>query len=161
MVVAEVDQAYIPSPLGILEITGSHGSVFSVSFMDEPVKETAVPRSLKDCAVQLEEYFTGKRKQFDLKLLPNGTTFQRHVWDELLLIPYRKTISYLQLARQLGDEKSIRAVAAANGKNPIGIIIPCHRVIGSNNDLVGYAGGLWRKQWLLEFESGQQTLPFS
>ena len=154
-----VETAHIPSPLGTIEITGSHGVIFSISFLEEQDKTTTkIPASLKACAQQLEEYFSGKRKQFDLQLQPNGTAFQRHVWDELLRIPFGKTISYIQLARQLGDEKSIRAAASANGKNPIGILIPCHRVIGANSELVGYAGGLWRKQWLLDHENGQQTL---
>jgi methylated-DNA-[protein]-cysteine S-methyltransferase len=154
-----VDTAHIPSPLGTIEITGSQGAIFSVSFLEEQDKSPSkVPPSLKVCAQQMEEYFSGKRKQFELPLQPNGTTFQRHVWDELLKIPFGKTISYLQLARHLGDEKSIRAAASANGKNPIGILIPCHRVIGANSELVGYAGGLWRKQWLLDHENAQQTL---
>jgi methylated-DNA-[protein]-cysteine S-methyltransferase len=154
-----IDTTYIDSPLGPLEVTGSHGVIFSVLFSDKQEKVSPkVPASLKECVKQLEEYFSGSRKKFELQLQPNGTTFQRHVWDELLKIPFGKTISYLQLARQLGDEKSIRAAASANGKNPIGILIPCHRVIGSNSDLVGYAGGLWRKQWLLDHENGQQSL---
>ncbi len=154
-----IDTAYLQSPLGTLEITGSHGIIFSVSFLDEQQTQASkIPASLKESIEQLDEYFSGKRKKFELNLQPNGTTFQRHVWDELLKIPFGKTISYLQLARQLGDEKSIRAAASANGKNPIGIVIPCHRVIGSNSDLVGYAGGLWRKEWLLDHESGQQSL---
>jgi methylated-DNA-[protein]-cysteine S-methyltransferase len=155
----QVEKTYFQSPLGTIEITGSHGVIFSVSFLDEQQKTPVkTPASLKECVKQLEEYFSGKRKKFELQLQPNGTPFQRHVWDELLKIPFGKTISYLQLAHQLGDEKSIRAAASANGKNPIGIIIPCHRVIGTNSDLVGYAGGLWRKQWLLDHESGQQSL---
>ena len=154
-----VDAAHIQSPLGTIEITGSNGVIFSVSFLEEQDNsKSKVPASLKECVRQLEEYFSGKRKQFDLQLQPNGTAFQRHVWDELLKIPFGKTISYIQLARQLGDEKSIRAAASANGKNPIGIVIPCHRVIGANSELVGYAGGLWRKQWLLDLENGQQSL---
>jgi methylated-DNA-[protein]-cysteine S-methyltransferase len=154
-----VETAHIPSPLGTIEITGSNGVIFSVSFHEEQEKSASkVPASLKVCAQQIEEYFSGKRKQFDLPLQPNGTVFQRHVWDELLKIPFGKTISYLQLARHLGDEKRIRAAASANGKNPIGILIPCHRVIGANSELVGYMGGLWRKQWLLDHENGQQTL---
>ena len=155
----DIDEAHIESPLGTIAITGSHGVIFSVLFLDgQRLVKSRVPASLKECARQLNEYFSGKRKSFDLPLQPNGTAFQRHVWDELFKIPFGKTISYLQIARQLGDEKSIRAAASANGKNPIAIIIPCHRVIGSNSDLVGYAGGLWRKQWLLDLESGQQSL---
>jgi len=154
-----IDIAHIPSPLGTIEITGSQGVIFSVSFLEkQDDNKSKIPASIKACAEQLDEYFSGKRKHFDVPLQPNGTAFQRHVWDELLKIPFGKTISYIQLARQLGDEKSIRAAASANGKNPIGIIIPCHRVIGANSELVGYAGGLWRKQWLLDHENGQQSL---
>ena len=110
--------------------------------------------------VQLNEYFEGKRTQFDLQLNPEGTDFQKKVWNLLQTIPYGKTMSYLQLSQQLGDVKAIRAVANANGRNPIWIIIPCHRVIGSNGSLTGYAGGLQRKQWLLDHESPykQQSL---
>ncbi|MCI0618128.1 MGMT family protein, partial [bacterium] len=112
----DFDSAIISSPLGMIEITGSHNVIFSVWFMDKKkVKPTKVPSSLQKCVAQLEEYFSGKRKSFDIPLQPSGTSFQRHVWDELLKIPYGKTISYLKLAQQLGDEKSIRAVASANG----------------------------------------------
>ena len=155
----EFDSAIISSPLGMLEITGSHGVIFSVQFLDnKKAKPTKVPASLQKCATQLEEYFSWKRKTFDVPLQPNGTSFQRHVWDALLKIPFGKTTSYLKLSRQLGDEKSIRAVASANGKNPIGIIIPCHRVIGSHGEMVGYAGGIKRKEWLLAHERCEEQL---
>ena len=101
---------------------------------------------IAECRKQLEEYFAGSRKKFDLKLNPVGTFFQSSVWNQLLEVPYANTASYLDLAKKIGDEKSVRAVGAANGKNPIAIIIPCHRIVGSNNSLVGYAGGLWRLQ---------------
>jgi methylated-DNA-[protein]-cysteine S-methyltransferase len=109
---------------------------------------------------QLNDYFEGKRTEFDVLLNPQGTDFQKKVWNGLLQIPYGKTMSYLELSKQLGDVKAIRAVASANGKNPLWIIIPCHRVIGTDGSLTGYAGGLWRKKWLLELEnpSPQQTL---
>src|SRR5258705_426853 len=120
---AEIDKAYYQSPVGMLEITASHGVVFSVLFFDKKIKTaTKIPASIKGCVQQLDEYFAGKRKKFDLHLQPAGTPFQLHVWDELLKIPYGKTISYLQLSRNLGDEKTIRAAASANGKNPIAII---------------------------------------
>ena len=108
---------------------------------------------LRRCAEQLEEYFDGRRRQFDLPLHQEGTVFQMKVWDLLYQIPYGKTISYNHLAKQYGDLKAIRAVAAANGKNNLSIIVPCHRVIGSNRSLTGYAGGLWRKKWLLDHEA--------
>jgi len=110
--------------------------------------------------MQLQEYFDGERQQFDLNLNPEGTAFQKKVWEALQHIPYGKTMTYLGLSQRLGDVKAIRAVANANGKNPLWIIVPCHRVIGSDGSLTGYAGGLHRKQWLLEHESPykQQTL---
>ena len=109
---------------------------------------------------QLESYFEGTRTSFDLKLAPEGTEFQKKVWRQLLEIPYGKTTSYQQMANKLGDPNVIRAAASANGKNPIAIVIPCHRVIGSDGSLTGYAGGLHRKKWLLEHESPakQQSL---
>ena len=103
--------------------------------------------------MQLQEYFEGNRTHFDLKLNPQGTDFQKRVWEELSQILFGKTTSYLQMAKNLGDPKVIRAAASANGKNPIAILIPCHRVIGSDQSLTGYAGGIWRKKWLLEHES--------
>lgn len=114
------------------------------------------------CAEQLIQYFNGQRRIFELPIHQEGTKFQQDVWNELTTIPFGKTISYLELARRTGDTKASRAVANANGKNKIAIIVPCHRVIGSNHELIGYAGGLWRKKWLLEHEAkiayGVQTL---
>ena len=110
--------------------------------------------------MQLQEYFEGKRTDFDLKLNPKGTEFQQKVWKSLLDIPYGKTVSYMDQTKKLGDVKAIRAVASANGKNPLWIVVPCHRVIGTNGSLTGYAGGLSRKKWLLEHENPftQQSL---
>ena len=117
---------------------------------------------MHQCTEQLIEFFSGKRKLFDIPVHQPGTFFQQKVWGELLQIPYGKTMSYLELSRHIGDEKAIRAVAATNGKNKIMIIIPCHRIIGSDKSLTGYAGGLWRKKWLLQHEfkitHGVQTL---
>jgi len=145
---------YFESPLGLLEIKGDENAIHSVSFDREPSshKETST-NIITECIKQLEEYFSGRRKKFELKLNPVGTFFQSSVWNELLEVPYANTASYLDVAKKVGDEKSVRAVGAANGRNPIAIIIPCHRIVGSNNSLVGYAGGLWRKQWLLEHEA--------
>ncbi len=117
---------------------------------------------IETCCNQLDTYFTGVSKVFNLPLAQNGTIFQQTVWNELLNIPYGKTISYLELSKRIGDVKAIRAVGTTNGKNQIAIIVPCHRVIGSNGQLTGYAGELWRKKWLLEHEAryanGLQTL---
>jgi methylated-DNA-[protein]-cysteine S-methyltransferase len=141
------------TPLGVLLIRANADNVLSVSFADEePVSEFSENIISKTCKDQLAEYFDSGRTDFDLPLLLNGTEFQNKVWGTLQKIPAGKTISYLQLAKNLGDPKCIRAAGTANGKNPFAIIVPCHRVIGSNGRLIGYAGGLWRKQWLLEQE---------
>jgi len=156
-----METCIIESPLGFTKIIGNIDGIASITVLNTEEKITdIIPIELEDCVTQLNEYFDGKRKQFDLKLNPLGTDFQKTVWDALLTIPYDKTTSYLQLSKQLGDVKAIRAVANANGKNPLWIVIPCHRVIGSDGRLTGYAGGLHRKQWLLEHESPykQQSL---
>jgi len=146
---------YIDSPVGPIEISGDDDFVSTVVFVNETKPDTELlPRVIRDCRQQLDEYFAGTRKEFSLKLSQVGTDFQRRVWTELSNIPYGKTISYLQLAKKLGDAKSIRAVGTANGRNNLAIIVPCHRVIGTNGTLVGYAGGLDKKKWLLNFEAG-------
>jgi len=156
-----METAYISTPLGVAKIEGTIDGLSAISVLD--TKETltdVIPEVLEDTVYQLNEYFEGQRKSFHLQLNPQGTTFQQSVWKELLNIPYGKTMSYLELSKKLGDVKAIRAVAAANGKNPLWIIVPCHRVIGSDGSLTGYAGGLHRKKWLLEHESPvkQQSL---
>jgi methylated-DNA-[protein]-cysteine S-methyltransferase len=148
--------SYFESPVGLFEITGNDQYISALQFKEFKREDENSNGVIEDCKEQLTEYFSGKRKVFDLPLAPEGTSFQKQVWNQLQKIPYSKTISYLQLARELGDEKKIRAAGTANGRNPIVIIIPCHRVIGSDGSLVGYGGGLWRKKWLLEFESGKK-----
>ena len=149
-----METCIISSPLGFTKIVGDDDGIVSITVLNSEEKITdIIPLELEDCVFQLQEYFESKRKAFDIKLNPEGTDFQKKVWNQLLEIPYGKTLSYLELSKQLGDVKAIRAVANANGKNPIWIIIPCHRVIGSDGNLTGYAGGLNRKQWLLEHES--------
>ncbi|MFD2100309.1 methylated-DNA--[protein]-cysteine S-methyltransferase [Flagellimonas iocasae] len=153
--------AYLQTPIGTAEFQGDENGLASVSVLDEIKPIGIIPEVLEDAVYQFREYFEGTRQQFDLKLNPSGTDFQLRVWDALLKIPFGKTISYLDLSKQLGDVKAIRAVASANGKNPLWIVVPCHRVIGSNGDLTGYAGGLHRKKWLLEHESpAKQTTLF-
>ncbi|SDR77261.1 methylated-DNA-[protein]-cysteine S-methyltransferase [Formosa sp. Hel1_31_208] len=156
-----METCIINSPLGYTKIVGDANGIAQVTVLNSEEKITdIIPTLLEDCVIQLEEYFEGTRTHFDLILNPVGTNFQQSVWKQLQLIPYGKTISYLELSKQLGAIKAIRAVANANGKNPLWIIIPCHRVIGSDGSLTGYAGGLLRKQWLLEHESPyrQQSL---
>ena len=139
---------YYKTPIGTAKIVGDKNGIISITVLDETVETTdKTPTCLKDCTTQLDEYFAGNRTNFDLKLNPKGTNFQQSVWNELLNVPYGKTRTYLEQSKQLGDVKAIRAVASANGKNPIWIVIPCHRIIGSNGSLTGYAGGIWRKKW--------------
>ncbi|MBL7558586.1 methylated-DNA--[protein]-cysteine S-methyltransferase [Olleya sp. YSTF-M6] len=156
-----MEECIINSPLGYTKITGDINGIASVVVLNTEEKTTSIiPKVLENCVLQLNQYFKGLRQQFSVKLNPKGTDFQNKVWNALQTIPHGKTTSYLQLSKQLGDPKAIRAVANANGKNPLWIIIPCHRVIGSDGSLTGYAGGLHRKQWLLNHESPnkQQSL---
>lgn len=151
----------IHSPLGFTKIEGDQDGITSITVLNSKEKVTnVIPEELQDCVHQLHDYFEGKRKAFSFKLNPSGTPFQKQVWNELQNIPYGKTMSYLELSKKLGDVKAIRAVANANGKNPLWIVVPCHRVIGTDGSLTGYAGGLHRKQWLLDHESPskQQSL---
>jgi methylated-DNA-[protein]-cysteine S-methyltransferase len=155
-----METSYLQTPIGFAEFKGDENGLASITVFDGEKPEDLIPEVLEDAIYQFSEYLEGKRKVFDLKLNPEGTDFQKRVWDALLTIPYGKTVSYLELSKTLGDVKAIRAVAAANGKNPLWIIVPCHRVIGSNGDLTGYAGGLHRKKWLIAHESPvkQQSL---
>ncbi len=149
-----MSECFIESPLGVTRITGDTHGISSISVLNTDQEITKIiPEELQECAYQLREYFNGTRKNFDLKLNPSGTDFQKNIWQLLKTIPFGKTTSYLELSKKFGDVKAIRAVASANGKNPLWIVIPCHRVIGSDGSLTGYAGGLHRKQWLLEHEN--------
>lgn len=167
-----IEIAYYNSHIGILEIRSSGNTISDILFINSwkgvKVKEEDLkitkPRSIaiKNCIKQLDEYFAGKRKTFTIHVQQVGTEFQQRVWAELYNIPYGRTISYQELSKRIGDPKAIRAVGTANGNNSICIVIPCHRVIGSNGALIGYGGDLWRKKWLLEhegkYENGVQTL---
>lgn len=156
-----MESAYLKTPLGIAKIEGDMLGLSSITILDSDQEPDVIfPEILEDAIYQLQEYFEGKRQTFTLNLNPQGTNFQKKVWEALQYIPYGKTISYLELTKNLGDIKAIRAVAAANGKNPLWVVIPCHRVIGSDGSLTGYAGGLHRKKWLLNHENPvkQQSL---
>ena len=150
----------IKTPLGIATIIGDENGISVISVSDEGEVSNRIPTVLQEAVTQLNDYFEGKRTDFDFVLNPKGTEFQQKVWKGLLEIPFGKTFSYMDLSKKLGDVKAIRAVASANGKNPLWIVVPCHRVIGTDGSLTGYAGGLWRKKWLLEHENPttQQTL---
>jgi methylated-DNA-[protein]-cysteine S-methyltransferase len=156
-----MENAIIKTVLGFTEIAGDENGISKIHVFDEEqTVSKKIPVVLQEAVTQIQDYFEGKRTTFALKLNPTGTAFQLKVWDELNKIPFGKTMSYHELSIKLGDVKAIRAVANANGKNPLWIVTPCHRVIGSDGSLTGYAGGLWRKKWLLEHENPvkQQSL---
>lgn len=157
-----LETGYYHSPIGDLELVAEDGKLVSVNFGSMIPAEYSNPKKgvLATAMNQLDEYFAGKRKTFDLSLLFRGTDFQQKVWAELSHIPFGRTISYIDLARKLKKPGAVRAVGHANASNPLPLIIPCHRVIGNNGQLTGYAGGLWRKDWLLRFEhaGGQLSL---
>lgn len=146
--------AIIKTPLGHTKIEGDEHGISLIHILNEESEITnQIPKELKDAILQIQEYFDGKRIEFTFPLNLSGTEFQKKVWQEILKIPYGKTYSYSKLSQKLGNIKAIRAVASANGRNPIWIVVPCHRIIGSDGSLTGYAGGLWRKKWLLEHEN--------
>jgi methylated-DNA-[protein]-cysteine S-methyltransferase len=150
---------YYNSPIGWISISGNGGSIAEISFMDEaPTKfYNPVPDYLQACVQQLDEYFKGTRKTFDLALdMRKGTEFQQQVWNELLKIPYGQTASYQKIAEKIQNPRAVRAVGAANGQNPLVLVVPCHRVIGANGDLVGFGGGMHRKKFLLALENPEQ-----
>ena len=143
--------ASLLSPLGAVTVTTNASAVVDVSFNQSPLSGPS--NALAEQAIrQLDDYFAGSRERFELSLQPAGTAFQKRVWQALLTVPYGATASYKDIACQLGDSKAVRAVGMANSRNPIAIIIPCHRVIGADGSLTGYAGGLDKKRWLLDHE---------
>lgn len=145
---------YLKSPIGTIMVSGTDEAVYKIHFMDGDIPNDIEPAGeVKKCIEQLEEYFNGKRKEFSVNTEAEGTAFQQEVWKYLVTIPFGIRKNYMDIAKYMGDVKKIRAVGNANSQNPLAIIVPCHRVIGSDGSLVGYAGGLWRKKWLLEHEN--------
>jgi len=145
-------QDYVESPLGPMQITATDLAIKSIYFVDQ--RDKAYGNSLTKMALeQLEEYFRKDRNSFDLPLDADGTPFQKQVWAALTDIPHGQTCSYGDIAKQIGNPKGVRAVGLANGKNPLTIVVPCHRVIGANGKLTGYASGTERKAWLLNHEA--------
>ncbi|GGL51337.1 methylated-DNA--[protein]-cysteine S-methyltransferase [Sporolactobacillus putidus] len=144
------------SPIGVMELISTEDAVCSITFSERTkplnLRKKDTPAVLTDCYKELDEYFKGTRRKFSVPFLFEGTDFQKKVWTALTKIPYAETCSYKDIAASIGNEKAVRAVGMTNGKNKISIIVPCHRVIGANGKLTGYAGGLWRKEWLLEHE---------
>ncbi|WP_107839137.1 methylated-DNA--[protein]-cysteine S-methyltransferase [Metasolibacillus meyeri] len=152
---------YYESPLGTIEIMGTEKAIVSILFVEqENTLQVEVPQILTDCYNQLNEYFKGIRQEFTFSYQFEGTDFQKTVWQALTEIPYAETVSYKDIALTIANEKAVRAVGSANGKNKLSIVVPCHRIIGSNGKLTGYAGGLWRKEWLLQHEKSMKEGKF-
>ncbi len=143
---------YIDSPLGLIEIGATADGISSLLFVEQRRSTSLSSPLLEMAQAQLDEYFSGRRRQFDLPFDLHGSAFQQRVWAQVNKIPYGQTLSYADIARALGNPRSTRAVGMAVGKNPVAILVPCHRVIGSDGSLTGYGGGLWRKTWLLRHE---------
>lgn len=149
----EQHKAYYASEIGTLEIVGTAHGILSVRFAGNTGGNGAqIHECLQPCVRQLDEYFCGRRREFSIPVRLQGTDFERRIWKDLRRIPYGRTRSYSEIAREIGDEKAARAVGNTARKNPLAIIVPCHRVIGKDGKLTGYAGGLWRKEWLLKHE---------
>jgi len=160
-----IQHFFYPSPIGILQIKASDEAILSVVFLNtSPLPAHAVKMQspgisgqplIDNCLLQLNDYFYGQGRNFTLPLRQHGTDFQQQVWLALTDIPYGITISYLELSKRINKVKAIRAVGIANGQNSIALMVPCHRVIGTNGSLTGYRGGVWRKRWLLEHEAAK------
>lgn len=147
-------KAYYHSEIGEIEVTGTEVGIISVDFTDEKFSENSeLHPCLKECIAQIDQYFKGKRKDFSVNILMQGTDFQKKVWKQLTKIPFGKKVSYRDISTAIGNKNACRAVGSANAKNPVSIIVPCHRVIGNDGKLTGYGGGIWRKDWLLKHEA--------
>lgn len=144
--------SYIETPLGIIEIRATSRKILSILFVDEENIYVTENELTRKCAKEIKEYFEGKRKEFDIEIEIEGTEFQRAVWNELLKIPYGTVTTYKEIARNIGNESAVRAVGNIIGKNPILILVPCHRVIGSSGKMTGYVAGIEKKEALLELE---------
>jgi methylated-DNA-[protein]-cysteine S-methyltransferase len=152
LTVAESHFGYYSSPIGLVEVGGASEVITSLNFVEERRDKLGPNFMVEKALRQISEYFLGTRREFDLPIAFQGTDFQQSVWRQLLTIPFGQTLSYQNIAHAIDKPRAVRAVGAANGSNPISIIVPCHRVIGSDGSLTGYGGGLWRKEWLLEHE---------
>jgi len=163
---SETSLTYYESPIGLLEVRGGERGISAVTFVDGLARgakaargertvrtgKRPLPAALADCLTQLDEYFRGRRRTFSVKLDLGGTAFQNKVWRALRAVRFGKTASYKDIARNVGNPAATRAVGGANHRNPVSIIVPCHRIVGSDGRLTGYGGGLWRKDWLLRHE---------
>jgi methylated-DNA-[protein]-cysteine S-methyltransferase len=145
---------YYRSPIGLIEVAGTSTALRSLDFVERHRDGYASNGMMQRVVEQIEEYFNGTRSEFDLAIDPQGTDFQKAVWRQLMRIPFGATASYGYIARAIGNPKAVRAVGGANGRNPIAIVVPCHRIIGSDGSMTGYGSGIWRKEWLLKHEAG-------
>lgn len=149
------------SPIGVIEIEGSDSAIYGINFAERDevlhIPQQDTPQVLIECAKQLQEYFIGERHDFSFPYVFEGTDFQQAVWQALPTVGYGETASYKDIAMAINNEKAVRAVGSANGKNNISIVVPCHRIIGSNGTLTGYGGGMWRKEWLLQHEKSYKN----
>lgn len=146
---------FFDSPLGIIQLKADDEFIYEVDFLDYPdrIEQKGIENDItRQCKIEISQYFEGTRTNFNIPTKPTGTTFQHATWDHIKKIPYGETINYQKLSHLLGNPKTIRAAASANGKNPILLIIPCHRVIGKNGEMTGYKRSIWRKKWLLDHE---------
>jgi methylated-DNA-[protein]-cysteine S-methyltransferase len=150
--VMETYYGYVDSQIGLIEIEGTREAITGLYFVDERRPGAVTSALLEEALDQVLDYFQGARRQFELPLALGGTDFQRAVWQYLVTIPFGETASYGEVAMAIGRPRAVRAVGAANGRNPVSIIVPCHRVVGCDGSLTGYGGGLWRKEWLLRHE---------
>ena len=148
----EIRFGYAESPIGLIEVGGTADGITSVTFVEGRRRGFAPNSPVEAALEQIGAYFLGTRRAFDVPIVWQGTDFQRQVWQQLMTILYGQTASYQEVAQAIGKPRAVRAVGAANGRNPISILVPCHRVIGSDDSLTGYGGGLWRKEWLLKHE---------
>jgi methylated-DNA-[protein]-cysteine S-methyltransferase len=144
--------AYCRSPLGLIEVGGTAREILTVGFVDQEQAQHRSHATVRDGARQIEQYLCGERRAFELPLGLYGTPFQIQVWRQVLEVPYGRTATYQEIADAIGNPRSVRAVGGANGRNPLPLVVPCHRIIGRHGRLVGYGGGLWRKEWLLRHE---------
>lgn len=161
LVDGNIEEGVLDTPLGKAHIFGNEDGVEEIKIIeegDERQNLTLTAQPVITCVKELKAYFEEGLKEFSFPLCPKGTDFQKRVWKILEEIPYGKTITYLEQAQRLGDVKAIRAVASANGRNPLWVVVPCHRVVGSDGSLTGYAGGIWRKKWLLKHEGALRQM---
>ncbi len=155
--VAGAHFGYVESPIGLVEIAGSSEGITGLKFVESRREGVTASPVVEAASLQISDYFSGRRKTFDMDIMLRGTAFQVSVWRQLVEVPFGETASYKDIAEGIGNRRAVRAVGAANGRNPVSIVVPCHRIIGNDGSLTGYGGGLWRKEWLLRHEGARYS----